>query len=191
MTTRYKVGYFVGSLSKVSINRLLSKALVNLAPPELDLVEIPFKDLPIYNYDYDADYPAVATAFKQSIAAVDAVLFVTPEYNRSIPGGLKNAIDWASRPYGQNSFTRRPSAVIGTSPGKIGTAVGQQHLRSIMAFCNSPLMNAIEAYIQFEKGLITDDGKVTDASTETFLRNYMAEFSAFIARVYTVLPRNT
>jgi len=104
---------------------------------------------------------------------------------------LKNAIDWASRPYGQNSFTRRPSAVIGTSPGKIGTAVGQQHLRSIMAFCNSPLMNAIEAYIQFEKGLITEDGKVTNPSTETFLRNYMAEFSAFIARVYTVLPRNT
>src|SRR5215203_3999406 len=180
MTTRYKVGYFVGSLSKASINRLLSKALVNLAPPELDLVEIPFKDLPIYNYDYDADFPTVATAFKQSIAAVDAVLFVTPEYNRSIPGGLKNAIDWASRPYGQNSFTRRPSAMIGASPGMIGTAIGQQHLRSIMAFCNSPQMNAIEAYIQFEKGLITEDGTVTDPSTGEFLQKFMAEFQAFI-----------
>ena len=188
--TRYKVGYFVGSLSKASINRLLSKALVNLAPPELDMIEIPFKDLPIYNYDYDADFPAVATAFKQSIAAVDAVLFVTPEYNRSIPGGLKNAIDWASRPYGQNSFTRRPSAMIGASPGMIGTAIGQQHLRSIMAFCNSPQMNAIEAYIQFEKGLITEDGTVTDPSTGEFLRKFMAEFQAFIARVYTVLPRS-
>jgi len=188
--TRYKVGYFVGSLSKASINRLLSKALVNLAPPELDMIEIPFKDLPIYNYDYDADFPAVATAFKQSIAAVDAVLFVTPEYNRSIPGGLKNAIDWASRPYGQNSFTRRPSAMIGASPGKIGTAIGQQHLRSIMAFCNSPQMNAIEAYIQFEKGLITEDGTVTDPSTGEFLQKFMAEFQAFIARVYTVLPRS-
>src|SRR5215203_5148391 len=189
MTTRYKVGYFVGSLSKASINRLLSKALVNLAPPELDLVEIPFKDLPIYNYDYDADFPTVATAFKQSIASVDAVLFVTPEYNRSIPGGLKNAIDWASRPYGQNSFTRRPSAVIGTSPGKIGTAVGQQHLRSIMAFCNSPLMNAIEAYIQFTPGLITDDGDVTDETVREFLANYMKEFHGYIARVYTAIPR--
>jgi len=188
---RFKVGYFVGSLSKVSINRLLSKALINLAPPELDLVEIPFKDLPIYNYDYDADFPAVATEFKQSIAAVDAVLFVTPEYNRSIPGGLKNAIDWASRPYGQNSFTRRPSAMIGTSTGKIGTAIAQQHLRSILAFCNSPQMNAIEAYIQFEKGLITEDGKVTNPATEEFLRKYMAEFHAFIARVYTVLPRTS
>ena len=86
------------------------------------------------------------------------MLFVTPEYNRSIPGALKNAIDWASRPYGTNSFTRKPSAMIGTSPGKIGTAVGQQHLRSIFAFCNSPPMNSIEAYIQFERGLITDEG---------------------------------
>ena len=96
----------------------------------------------------------MATAFKAAIAAVDAVLFVTPEYNRSIPGALKNAIDWASRPYGQNSFTRKPSAIIGTSPGKIGTAVAQQHLRSILAFCNSPLMNSVEAYIQFTTGLI-------------------------------------
>jgi chromate reductase len=120
---------------------------------------------------------------------VDAVLFVTPEYNRSIPGALKNAIDWASRPYGQNSFTRKPSAVIGTSPGKIGTAVGQQHLRSILAFCNSPLMNAIEAYIQFERGLISDEGVVTVESTRDFLQTYMAEFHGFITRVYTALPR--
>ena len=117
------------------------------------------------------------------------MLFVTPEYNRSIPGALKNAIDWASRPWGQNSFTRKPSGVIGTSPGKIGTAVGQQHLRSILAFCNSPLMNAIEAYIQFEPGLVTDDGEVTVGSTREFLRNYMAEFHGFITRVYTALPR--
>ena len=189
--TGYKVGYFVGSLSTKSINRLLAKALVGLAPKELQMAEIPFKDLPLYNYDYDANYPPVATAFKGAIAAVDAVLFVTPEYNRSIPGGLKNAIDWASRPYGKNAFTRKPSGVIGTSPGKIGTAVGQQHLRSILAFCNSPLMNAIEAYIQFEPGLITEDGRVNSKETEDFLRNYMAEFHGFIERVYTVLPRNS
>ena len=187
----YKVGYFVGSLSSTSINRLLAKALGRLAPPELVLNEIPIKDLPLYSPDFDADYPPVARALKQSIADVDAVLFVTPEYNRSIPGGLKNAIDWASRPWGKNSFTRKPSGVIGTSPGKIGTAVGQQHLRSILAFCNSPLMNSIEAYIQFERGLITDDGRVTNKETEDFLRNYMAEFHGFIERVLTVLPRNT
>lgn len=117
------------------------------------------------------------------------MLFVTPEYNRSIPGGLKNAIDWASRPWGQNSFTRKPSAIIGTSPGAIGTAVGQQHLKSILSFCNSPMMNAIEAYIQFTPDLISDDGVVSVPSTADFLRNYMIEFSAFITRVLTVYPR--
>jgi chromate reductase, NAD(P)H dehydrogenase (quinone) len=186
----FSVGYLVGSLSKNSINRKLARALARLAPPGLRLTEVPFADLPHYSYDYDADYPPAAQAFKTALAAVDAVLFVTPEYNRSIPGALKNAIDWASRPYGKNSFARKPSGVIGTSPGKIGTAVGQQHLRSILAFCNSPLMNSIEAYIQFEKDLITDDGEVTNAETAKFLRNYMTELHCFIVRCYMVLPRN-
>jgi chromate reductase, NAD(P)H dehydrogenase (quinone) len=137
----YKVGYFVGSLSSKSINRLLAKALGRLAPPELVLTEIPIKDLPLYSPDFDADYPPVARALKQSIADVDAVLFVTPEYNRSIPGGLKNAIDWASRPWGKNSFARKPTGVIGTSPGAIGTALAQQSLRGVLCYCNSPLMN--------------------------------------------------
>lgn len=189
--THFTVGYLVGSLATQSVNRLLAKALVRVAPPELQLSEISFKDLPLYSYDYDSNYPPVATAFKDAIAAVDAVLFVTPEYNRSIPGGLKNAIDWASRPYGKNAFTRKPSAVIGTSPGKIGTAVAQQHLRSILAFCNSPLMNSIEAYIQFEDGLISGDGHVSNDATREFLQTYMAEFHGFIARVYTALPRNS
>lgn len=188
--TTYSVGYFVGSLAKASINRKLALALTRLAPEGLTMQEIPFADLPLYSYDYDADYPPVARAFKDRIAKSDAVLFVTPEYNRSIPGGLKNAIDWASRPYGQNAFTRKPSAMIGTSTGKIGTAVGQQHLRSILAFCNSPQMNAVEAYIQFEDGLITDDGQVTNSATEDFLRMFMTEFLGYITRVYTVLPRN-
>ena len=187
--TTYQVGYIIGSLAKASINRRLATALVRLAPPGLSMRELGFAELPPYSYDYDADYPPVARAFKDAIAAVDAVLFVTPEYNRSIPGALKNAIDWASRPYGTNAFARKPSAVIGTSPGKIGTAVGQQHLRSILSFCNSPQMNAPEAYIQFTDGLIADDGSVSHPSTEAFLRNYMEEFLGFITRVYTVLPR--
>jgi chromate reductase len=187
----YTVGYFVGSLATNSINRTLAHALVKLAPPELAMTEIPFRDLPLYSYDYDAHYPPVATEFKNRIAAADAILFVTPEYNRSIPGGLKNAIDWASRPYGKNAFTRKPSAVIGASPGKIGTAVAQQHLRSILAFCNSPLMNSVEAYIQFEPGLIAADGSVANQSTREFLQNFMAEFHSFIARVHTVLTPRT
>jgi len=186
----YSVGYFVGSLAKESINRKLARALVRLAPPDLELREISYAELPLYSWDYDADYPPVARAFKEAIASVDAVLFVTPEYNRSIPGALKNAIDWASRPYGQNAFTHKPSAVIGASIGQIGTAVGQQHLRSILSFCNSPQMNAPEAYIHFTPGLITDEGEVTVQSTEEFLRSYMAELSDFIRRVLTVLPPN-
>ena len=188
--TTHKVGYLIGSLAKASINRKLAKALVRLAPPELVMSEIPFRDLPLYSYDYDADFPPAAKAFKDAIAAVDAVLFVTPEYNRSIPGGLKNAIDWASRPYGTNSFTGKPTAVIGTSPGAIGTAVAQQNLRSVLGFCNAPQMNAPEAYIRFTPDLITDDGKVTNEGTAEFLRNYMAEFHIFIARVRSVLPKD-
>ncbi len=189
--TPFSVGYFVGSLAKGSINRKLAKALVRLAPSELAMTESPFKDLPLDCSDSDDDFPPAPRALKEAIAAVDAILFVTPEYNRSIPGGLKNAIDWASRPYGQNSFARKPSGIIGTSPGKIGTAVAQTHLRSIMAFCNSPLMNSIEAYIQFTPGLITDDGDVTNESTAKFLRGFMEEFHGFIGRVYTALPRDS
>ncbi|MBL8286390.1 MAG: NAD(P)H-dependent oxidoreductase [Rubrivivax sp.] len=186
----FTVGYLVGSLSSKSINRLLAQALVRLAPPGLKFTEIPIKDLPMYSQDYDADFPPVARAFKQAIAACDAVLFVTPEYNRSIPGCLKNAIDWASRPYGQNSFARKPSGLIGTSPGSIGTAVAQSHLRGVLCFCNSPLMNNTEAYIHFKPGLIGADGKVSDESTEKFLRGYLEELQGFIARVLTVLPRS-
>ena len=185
---KYRVGYLVGSLARQSINRKLANALVRLAPDALEFSEIPFRDLPLYSYDYDDDYPQVARDFKAAIKASDAVLFVTPEYNRSIPGGLKNAIDWASRPYGTNSFTRKPSAVIGCSPGSIGTAVAQQSLRSVLSFCNSPQMNAPEAYIQFTPGMITDEGEVTVESTQAFLTNFMTEFHIFIERVLTVLP---
>lgn len=186
--TTFKVGYLIGSLAKGSINRKLAKALIKLAPESLQFTEISFKNLPIYSYDYDEDYPQVARDFKAALKASDAILFVTPEYNRSIPGGLKNAIDWASRPYGTNAFTHKPSAVIGTSPGSIGTAVAQQSLRSVLSFCNSPQMNAPEAYITFTPGMITDDGEVTVKSTENFLRNYMQEFHDHIERVLTVLP---
>jgi chromate reductase len=187
--TTFEVGYLVGSLAKGSINRKLGQALARLAPEGMRLREISFADLPLYSYDYDADYPAVANAFKAEISNSDAILFVTPEYNRSIPGGLKNAIDWASRPYGTNVFARKPTAVIGTSPGSIGTAVAQQSLRSILGFLNAPQMNTVEGYLQFTPGLITDDGEVTVKSTEAFLRNYMQEFHAHVTRVLTVLPR--
>lgn len=185
----YSVGYFVGSLAKGSINRTLSKALIRLAPPELEFTEIEIGSLPLYSYDYDADYPPEGRALKAAIDAVDAVLFVTPEYNRSIPGALKNAIDWASRPWGTNSFAGKPSAVIGASSGALGTAVAQQNLRSVLSFCNSPQMNAPEAYIHLTEGLITEDGEVTNDSTAEFLRGFMTSYYQFVTRVLTVVPQ--
>jgi len=185
----YKVGYLIGSLATESINRKLADAMFKLAPEQLSFHEISFKDLPLYSYDYDADYPEAGRRFKKAIEDSDAVLIVTPEYNRSIPGALKNAIDWASRPWGTNSFANIPSGVIGTSPGAIGTAVGQQHLRSILGFLNSPQMNSPEAYIQFRDGMLNEAGEIADESTAKFLGNYLDEFHQFVARVLTVLPR--
>jgi chromate reductase len=187
--TTYRVGYFVGSLASDSINRKLAAALVRLAPSNMELTEIPIKDLPLYSRDYDDEFPDEAQALKAAISSMDALLFVTPEYNRGLPGSLKNAIDWASRPWGTNSLSRRPSAMIGASTGKLGTAVAQQNLRSVLSFCNTPQMSAPEAYIQMTPGLITDDGEVTNEGTEDFLRNFMFEFEQFISRVLTVLPR--
>jgi chromate reductase len=185
----YQVGYFVGSLSSTSINRELSKALIRLAPEGLEFTEIPIGGLPLYSQDYDGDFPPEARALKAAIAASDAILFVTPEYNRSIPGGLKNAIDWASRPWGDNSFAQIPAAVIGTSAGQIGTAMAQQSLRGVLSFCNARQMTSPEAYIQYSADGFHNDGEVTDDSTREFLRAYMSEFRTYIGMVLSVLPR--
>jgi chromate reductase, NAD(P)H dehydrogenase (quinone) len=187
--TTYKVGYFVGSLSEKSINRVLSRALIRLAPDDLEFTEIPIGDLPLYNRDLDANFPPQATALKEAITQSDAVLFISPEYNRSIPGALKNAIDWASRPWGQNSFDHIPAAVIGASPGAIGTAVGQQSLRAVLSFCNARQMTAPEAYIQYSADKFDEDGEVHDEATAGFLRDFMEEFRTHLVRVLTVIPR--
>jgi chromate reductase len=185
----YTVGYFIGSLSSTSINRTLAKALIRVAPENLAFVEIPIAGLPLYSPDYDADFPAAARALKAAIAGVDAVLFVTPEYNRSIPGGLKNALDWASRPQGDNSFQHIPAAVIGASPGALGTALGQQSLRGVLSFCNARQMTSPEAYIRFSPDVYLPDGTVTNPRNEQFLRAFMQEFADHVERVLTVLPR--
>jgi chromate reductase len=145
----HKIGYFVGSLASNSINRTLSKALIKLASDELEFTEIPIKDLPLYSPDYDADFPAPARALKEAIEASDGILFISPEYNRSVPGALKNAIDWGSRPWGTNSFARKPTGIIGASPGGIGTAVMQSSMRSVLSFLDAPQLNSPEAYIAF------------------------------------------
>jgi len=127
---------------------------------------------------------------KEAIGKSDAVLFVTPEYNRSIPGALKNAIDWASRPWGQNAFDHIPAAVIGASIGQIGTAVAQQSLRGVLSFCNARQMTAPEAYIQYSPDVFTNEGEVTNDATASFLSSFMSEFRTRIERVLTVIPRS-
>ncbi|WP_434318088.1 NADPH-dependent FMN reductase [Leifsonia sp. P73] len=184
----YRVGYIVGSISSGSINRRLSTALLKLAPEELVFTDIGIADLPLYSRDYDGDFPEVVRDFKAAIAAQQALLFITPEYNRSIPGALKNAIDWASRPHGENVIARKATAVIGASTGPIGTAVAQQQLRSVLSFLQAPQMNAPEAYIQLKPGLIEDDGTVTNEATEALLRRFMVSFFEYIERVLTVVP---
>lgn len=179
----YTIGYLVGSLAKESINRTLSKALVRLAPDDLEFTEIPIGDLPLYSSDYDADYPPEGRALKDAIASSDGLLFVSPEYNRSIPGALKNAIDWGSRPWGQNSFARKPTGIIGASPGGIGTAVMQSSMRSVLSFLDAPQLNAPEAYIRFVPEHYGPDGEVHDESTADFLRHYMEEYCGFVQRV--------
>jgi chromate reductase, NAD(P)H dehydrogenase (quinone) len=179
----YKIGYFVGSLSSGSINRKLSKALIRLAPAELEFTEIPIRDLPLYSPDYDADFPPAGRALKAAVEGSDGILFISPEYNRSVPGALKNAIDWGSRPWGTNSFARKPAGIIGTSPGGIGTAVMQSSFRSVLSFLDAPQLNAPEAYIRFDPEIYGDDGEVKNADTETFRRHYMEEFGAFVERV--------
>ena len=185
----YRVGVIVGSLSAASINRRLARALEKLAPPEFEFFEIEYGDLPLYNRDFDADYPQVALDFKAAIERADALLFVTPEYNRSLPGALKNAIDWGSRPWGQNAWSNKPTGVIGASSGAIGTALGQQSLRGTLSFLNARQMTSPEAYIHYTPGLVDDDGSVTVASTEEFLRTYMMAFAEHVLRVLTVIPR--
>ena len=187
---KLKLAIVVGSNRRESINRKLAQALAKLGSDAFEPSFVQIDDLPMFNQDLEPNRPESTLRLKREIEAADAILIVTPEHNRSIPAVLKNAIDWASRPYGTNSFAHKPSAVIGTSPGSIGTAVAQQNLRSVLGFCNSPQMNAPEAYIQFTPGLITDNGEVTNDSTAEFLRNFMQEFHTFIARVRSVLPKD-
>lgn len=177
------VGYIVGSIARQSINRKLAGSLVRLAAERdpagaepLRFRELEIADLPFYNYDLDGNFPDVAERFKQSIRASDALVIVTPEYNRSIPGVLKNAIDWASRPYGDNAFAGKPVGIIGASPGAIGTALAQQHLRNILAYLDARTLGQPEAFVQFTDDRFADDGTVRDAETRDFLTDWLTAF---------------
>jgi chromate reductase len=182
----FRIGYLVGSLSSTSINRQLSEALIALAPPQLTFTEIPIGSLPLFSVDHESDLPPTAREFKQAVSSSDGLLFVSPEYNRSIPGALKNAIDWGSRPYGDNSFARKPTGIIGASGGNIGTAVMQSSMRSVLSFLDAPQLNSPEAYITFKPEVFPGGGVVADESTRAFLSHYMSEYAAFVERVLAV-----
>ena len=157
-----KVAVLVGSLRKDSINKKLAHAVEKLFPPDFAFERVEIGGLPLYDQDFDADYPPAAQAFKRRIEAADALLFVTPEYNRSVPGVLKNALDVGSRPWGKNSFAGKPGAVIGASIGAIGSALAQQHLRNSLVFLDVATLAQPEVFVKFSDGLIDADGNVTD-----------------------------
>ncbi|TDP71104.1 NADPH-dependent FMN reductase [Roseateles toxinivorans] len=180
MSTPYRVAVVVGSLRKDSINRKLALALAAMAPPGLKLEMAEIGALPLYNQDDDASPPPPSVAFKQQIQAADAVLFVTPEYNRSVPGVLKNAIDIASRPYGQSAWSGKPAAVVSLSPGAIGGFGANHHLRQSLVFLDMPTLQQPEAYLGGGGDLFDDAGAIKKPDTQAFLEKFMAAFEQWV-----------
>lgn len=180
--TPRRIGVLVGSLRKQSINKRLALAIEKLAPPHLQFSHIDIGSLPLMNQDLEATLPAEVVAFKEALAASDALLIISPEYNRSIPGPLKNAIDWASRPRGQNSVGGKPAAIGGTSIGPLSTAAAQQHLRNVLSVLDVHVMSQPELYLHFTADLIAEDGSVSADSTRQFLERYAAAFAAWVER---------
>ncbi|MFZ4288923.1 NADPH-dependent FMN reductase [Variovorax sp. HJSM1_2] len=176
-----KVAVIVGSLRKDSFNLKLAKGLAKLAPPDFSFEILKLDDLPLYNQDDDASPAATVVRFKEQIAASQALLFVTPEYNRSIPGVLKNAIDHASRPYGKSVWGGKPGAVVGASVGAIGTAMAQQHLRNILGYLNVPTLGQPEVFIHAKEGLFNPDGSIGEASL-AFLQGWMTQYTAWVQK---------
>lgn len=175
------IAVIVGSLRRDSLNRKLAHGLFKLAPADFVFKELQIGDLPLYNQD-DDDAPAASVKrFKSEIAAAQGLLFLTPEYNRSIPGVLKNALDHGSRPYGQSAWTGKPAGVIGISVGAAGTALAQQHLRNILAYLDVPTLGQPEAFIQMKDGLFEADGSIGQASRK-FLQGWMDKYAAWIRK---------
>ena len=177
----YQIAVIVGSLRKDSFNRKLATALAKLAPPELAFKQLEIGDLPLYNQDDDGDQAASVKRLKAEVAAADGLLFVTPEYNRSMPGVLKNALDNASRPYGQSAWAGKPAGVIGVSVGAAGTALAQQHLRNVLAYLDVPTLGQPEAFIQAREGLFDEHGNIGPDSRK-FLQGWMDRYVAWIVR---------
>ena len=177
--SQYRIAILVGSLRKGSFNRQLASAVAKLGPADFSFKQLEIGDLPLYNQDDDANQAEPVKRLKAEIAAAQGVLFVTPEYNRSIPGVLKNAIDHASRPYGKSAWLGKPAGLLGASVGAIGTSLAQQHLRNILAYLDVPTLGQPEAFIQAKEGLFEADGSI-GANTRSFLQNWMDKYVAWV-----------
>jgi chromate reductase len=182
MSTQKDVAVLVGSLRKDSFNRKMALALAAMAPPSLKLEIVEIRHLPLYDQDDDANPPSEWTNFRERIRKADGVLFVTPEYNRSIPGALKNAIDVGSRPYGKSAWNGKPGAVVSVSPGAIGAFGANHHVRQTLVFLNVPAMPQPEAYIGGSDKLFDAEGKIANPGTRDFLANFLTAFDRWIER---------
>ena len=182
-----KVAVIVGSLRKGSVNRLFAQALAKIARPKLDLQIVEIGDLPLYDQDLEAGLPAAVVRFKHQIETADAVLFVTPEFNRSFSAALKNAIEWGSRPWGRNSWAGKPSAIVGATLGVVGTAAAQSQLRSVVSAVGTALTVQPEIYLNFKDGLIVD-GVFTDETFAGLLKDWSEKFADWIARLRAPAP---
>jgi chromate reductase len=179
LMSQFHIAVVVGSLRRDSFNRKLASALAKLAPADFIFKQVQINDLPLYDQDNDAHQAAAVVRLKSEVKAAQGLLFVTPEYNRSIPGVLKNAIDHGSRPYGDSAWAGKPAGVIGVSPGAIGTALAQQHLRNVLAYLDVPTLGQPEAFIQAKDGLFDPDGGIGEES-KTFLQSWMDHYAAWV-----------
>jgi chromate reductase len=179
--SQYQTAVVVGSLRRESFNRRLAEGVIKLAPKEFSFNRLEIGDLPLYNQDDDANQADSVRRLKSEVRAADGVLFVTPEYNRSVTGVLKNALDNASRPYGDSAWAGKPAGMLGVSSGQIGTAVAQQHLRDMLAYLDMPTLGQPEAFIKMYEGLFNDDGSIGEGSRE-FLQGWMAKFTDWVKK---------
>lgn len=176
------IAVIVGSLRAGSFNRRLASALMRLGPADLAFAEVGIGDLPLYNQDQDQASPPAVSRFRDQVRAAQGVIFVTPEYNRSVPGVLKNAIDHGSRPPGQSVWAGKPAGVIGASPGAVGTAIAQQHLRTVLAAVDMPTLAQPQVFLQYKEGLVADDGSIANDGTAKVLQGWMDRYAAWVRR---------
>jgi chromate reductase, NAD(P)H dehydrogenase (quinone) len=181
--SQYSIALVIGSLRRGSFNRQLAHAVVKLAPPEFSFHEVRVNDLPLYNQDDDSAPGEAVKRLKKDIAAANGLVFVTPEYNRSVPGVLKNAIDHASRPYGQNVWAGKPAGILGASVGAPGTSVAQQHLRNILAYLDVPTLGQPEVFLQVNDEFFDAAGNIANAGTKAFLQSWMDRYVAWVNKI--------